>query len=115
MEYGTRRQQQHRRTHFVFALTGTVGDQIRGAFGYGENGDPSKFYCTTRQETCGTSGAATPLNAFVFAGETQNKTPCNANCSVSIPAIPGRIVFYQIERSNGADVRLGPIQAISVP
>jgi hypothetical protein len=96
-------------------FSGTSGDQIRIAFGYGENGDSSKFYCTTRQETCWTSSAPTPLSPFVFDGETQHKTPCGSGCSVSIPAIPGRIVFYQIERSNGTDVRLGPIQALPVP
>jgi hypothetical protein len=94
---------------------GASGDQIRVAFGYAENGDPAKLYCTTRQETCWAYAAATPLNAFLFAGETQNKIPCNLGCSVSIPAIPGRIVFYQVERSNGTDVRLGPIQAAAIP
>jgi hypothetical protein len=106
------------RTKYVsipIALSGTSGDQIRAAFGYGENGDPSKFYCTTRQETCWTSSAPTPLSPFIFAGETQNKTPCNSSCSVSIPAIPGRILFYQLERSNGTDVRPGVIQALAVP
>jgi hypothetical protein len=105
------------RTTYVsmpIALQGTSGDQIRIAFGYGENGDPSKFCCTTRQEKCWTSASPAPLSPFVFDGETQNKTPCNPACSVSIPAIPGRIVFYQIERSNGTDVRLGAIQVLPV-
>ncbi len=105
------------RTQYVqipVELTGVSGDNIRISFGYGENGDPSKFYCTTRQETCWTSATATPLNPFVFDGETQHKTPCTSGCSISIPAIPGRIVFYQMERSNG-DVRPGMIQALAVP
>ncbi len=89
---------------------GGSGDQVRVAFGYAENGDPSKFFCTTRQEKCWTSSVATSLNPFVFDSETQHKTPCGSGCTISIPAIPGRILFYQIERSNGP----GAIQARAV-
>ena len=88
------------------------GDRIRIAFGYAENGDPANLYCTTRQETCWTSAAATDPNPFVFAGEAQHKVACGSGCTVTIPAIPGRILFYQVEHTGGAGTILGPLEAI---
>lgn len=96
-------------------LSGTTGDQVRISFGYGENGDPASLYCTTRQEACWTSSNATPSNPFVFAGEAQSKTPCDGGCTVSIPGIPGRVLFYQVERSNGSSTTLGPLESVVVP
>ena len=106
------------RTAFVnvpVKLSGVSGDNIRIAFGYGENGNPANLYCVSRQETCWTSSTATASNPFLFAGETQSKTSCSSGCTVNIPAIPGRILFYQIERSNGSNVSVSPLRAIPVP
>ncbi len=91
------------------------GDSIRVAFGYGENGDPASLYCTTRHETCWTSASATPAAPFVFDSEPQQKTACDNGCTISIPAIAGRVLFFRIERSNGSDVRTGPLEAVLVP
>lgn len=93
-------------------LGGVSGDNIRIAFGYGENGDPANFYCTTRPEKCWTTNTPTSTNPFVFDLETQVKTPCSPSCTVPIPAIPGRITWYQVERTNGASTVLGPMQVI---
>jgi hypothetical protein len=95
-------------------LSGSPGDRIRIAFGYAENGDPAKLYCTSRQETCWTSSAATDTNPFVFDSEAQQKTACDQGCVVNIPAIPGRVLFFQIERSNGSNAQLGPLQTRAV-
>ena len=96
-------------------VSGNTGDTVRVAFGYGENGDPSSLYCTQRRETCWTTANPTAADPFVFAGETQAKTPCPSACTVNIPAIAGRIVFYRIERTTSSGVVTGPVQAIAVP
>ncbi len=106
------------RTTFVnlpIKFSGQPGDRLRIAFGYAENGDPTKFYCTTRNDACWTSSAATARNPFLFASETQSPTPCDSGCTVPIPAIPGRVVYYQVERSNGASVVSGPLQTVVAP
>ena len=92
--------------------TGANGDSVRVSFGYGENGDPAKCYCTTRAETCWTSSVATASSPFVFAGETQHPTTCSSGgCAISIPAIPGRVLYFQVE-TNG---RLGVLLSAPIP
>jgi hypothetical protein len=106
------------RTAFVnipVKLSGVPGDRIRIAFGYGENGNPANFYCVARQETCWTSASPSSASPFLFAGETQIPTACDNGCSVAIPAIAGRILFYEIERRNGSNVTALPLQAVAVP
>lgn len=95
-------------------LAARTGDTVRVAFGYGENGDPANFYCTTRQETCWTSASPTTTNPFVYAGETQVPYTCSSTCSVSVPAIAGRILFYKIERTSGGVVSTEPLRAMAV-
>ena len=93
------------RSQFVnvpIQFQGVAGDSVIIAFGYAENGDPKNLYCTSRQETCYTTTAATLTNPFVFASETQNPQSCSSGCTVNIPAIPGRILYYQPIRINGA-------------
>jgi hypothetical protein len=87
------------------------GTSIRVAFGYAENGDPANLYCTTRQETCWTSAAATPTNPFVFASESQQRVPCDSGCTVSIPAIAGRVLFYKVEHTSAAGTVTDPLDA----
>jgi hypothetical protein len=103
------------RTTFVpqpIQTSAKLGDSVRVAFGYGENGDPGNLYCTTRAQTCWTSSTATASNPFVFAGEAQHPMICSSgNCVISIPAIPGRVLYYQVE-TNG---RLGSLQSVAVP
>ena len=86
---------------------------LRVKFGYAENGDPADFYCTPRQEACYTGGSP-----FHFASEVVSDVDCSAGCTAKIPAIPGRVLYYQVERrsSDGGVVRPEPtIQAVAVP
>ena len=92
-----------------------AGETIRVAFGYGENGNPANLFCTTRQETCWTSAVATPANPFVFASETQSKTSCTSGCTINIPAIAGRILFYQVEHTSGNGTILDPLVSQAIP
>jgi len=103
-------------TNLALPLSGEAGDMIRVAFGYAENGDPAQFNCTSRAESCYTSASASPGNPFVFASEAPSYTPCSGTCSVSIPAIPGRILYYQVQaqRRNGVNTN-STIGATAVP
>jgi len=85
----------------------------RARFGYAENGASASFYCTQRQVDCTTSApSGTP---FVWSDETQTPQGCAAGCTIRIPAIPGRVLYYAIERqdSNGAWTK-GTTRAIAV-
>jgi len=65
-------------------------------FGYAENGAPGSFFCTPRQEACVTGGSP-----YSFQSENPQWQSCAAGCTVQIPAIPGRIVFYAVDRQDG--------------
>jgi hypothetical protein len=59
-------------------------------FGYAENGSAASYYCTNRQEMCTTSGSP-----FSFASiDSRALTPCTSGCSINIPVIPGRAIYY---------------------
>ena len=82
----------------------TQYSKARIRFGYAENGPVLSFFCTSRQEACVTDTLMTP-----FAYETSDTmTPmsCQGGCSISIPALSGRVLYYQVERLNdsGSDV-----------
>ena len=97
------------------ALNGVSGDMVRIAFGYAENGNPANFYCTSRAEACYTSASATAVNPFVFASETQFYTSCTGRCEVAIPAIPGRILYYVVQRQNGSNTTTSALGVVPVP
>lgn len=71
------------------------------AFGYVENGHPANFYCTARQETCIAHGGGTGVKGFgipfYFAVSEAAQIfgePCAGGCTIAIPAIPGRVLYY---------------------
>ncbi|HEY4089728.1 MAG TPA: hypothetical protein VGM43_27565 [Bryobacteraceae bacterium] len=75
----------------------------RVRFGYTENGNVSDFFCTARQETCVTAGSASSANTpYWFISENQGWQSCSSGCTVSVPAIPGRVLFYAVDRQDGA-------------
>jgi hypothetical protein len=56
-------------------------------FGYGKN-----LFCTSRQEVCVQGSAAT----FAYQGENPSGVPCANGCTIQVPAIPQRVLYYQI-------------------
>jgi hypothetical protein len=85
----------------------------RARFGYAENGAAPSFYCTPRQVDCTTSAPAG--KPFVWSDETQSPQNCSSGCTVNIPVIPGRVVYYAIERQDGSgNWRTGAMQAVAV-
>lgn len=89
--------------------------KARIRFGYAENGPASSFFCTSRREACVTDSALTP---FAYE-QTETLTPksCQGGCSISIPAIPGRVLYYRVERlnDNPADIFAEPMGVRVVP
>jgi hypothetical protein len=89
-------------------------------FGYAENGDPGSYYCTARQETCVTQSAT--INAtqpFYFATtEVASVTgmPCRSGCTITIPGLPGRVVYYQVNSRDASGKVIGrQFGALAVP
>ncbi|HVW10994.1 MAG TPA: hypothetical protein VHC90_20560 [Bryobacteraceae bacterium] len=69
----------------------------RVRFGYTENGNASDFFCTARQEACVAAGAP-----YSFISESAGWQACTNGCTISVPAIPGRVLFYAVDRQDGA-------------
>ena len=68
---------------------------------------PAEFYCTSRQEQCVTSATATtttatsPPNPFNWMVSDGHKgTACAGGCSIPVPGLSGRILWWQEFRSN---------------
>ena len=79
-------------------------DQARVRFGYAENGDPASFYCTTRKENCST----TTNSSIPFAYESEGPVwqTCSAGCAINVPALPGRILYYAVDRKSSTNGRV---------
>ena len=94
------------RTTFIPTAINAVapmGLGVTGAkvdFGYGENGNPSNYYCTTRQEACVKGNQSG--NTYGYAADTITPVPCSTYCTVTIPTIPQRMTFYSIQYTNAS-------------
>ena len=81
-------------------------------FGYAENGGANQFYCTSRREACVVVSSAVGNVPFRFASESPDGTagglsgvPCSSGCSVAIPALSQKVVYYQVQyRDSGNHV-----------
>jgi len=72
-------------------------------FGYSENGPTDRYHCTSRQEACLATSQGSPAVPFVFPSEGSGGTgagitgePCARGCSIAIPAISQRVLYYQV-------------------
>jgi hypothetical protein len=92
----------------VAAQTGVSNVTVE--FGYAENGSPGAYYCTARQEACVAQGAAINFAQPFYFGTTEAQAitgmPCTSGCTVVVPAISGRMVYYRVNArsSSGAVV-----------
>ncbi len=89
-------------------------DSARVRFGYAENGHPSLFYCTTRQESCSTTADSSMPFAYESEGPVWHS--CSAGCTIQVPALPGRVLYYAIDRqqgpASGSRFRRPPIRSV---
>ena len=92
-------------------------------FGYAENGDPNAYYCTSRREACvAQSYAIDKQQPFYYAVTEANLvtgTPVTCsllgNCTITIPALPGRVVYYRlIYRDHSGNAIGNPVVGASV-
>jgi hypothetical protein len=91
-------------------VSGQSNNPVYVEFGYEEYGSPSSFNCTPRQEACRVATSAINESApFWFAHESPS--PTTGSYSISIPALPGRIVYYHVVDNGVA----GPLQAVTAP
>ena len=51
-------------------------------------------------------------SVFHFAGETFNLQPCSTGCTIAIPAVSQRVLYYQVVYDNGVAL---PVQVVAVP
>lgn len=80
-------------------------------FGYAENGSIASYYCTSRAEACNTSGSP-----YSFELDSRSLTSCTSGCTIQVPAISGRVLYYRPRRSSdGTNWTNGPPAAILVP
>jgi hypothetical protein len=84
-------------------------------FGYAENGPAGAAYCTSRQEACfAVAASVNEASPFKWAFELSaaDGVTCATGCSVAIPAIPGRMVYYRLLFKDAAGVTLaaGPLE-----
>lgn len=73
--------------------------------------------CTSRKDPCVASGAEIGSPPFQFASENPAGMPCAPGCTIVIPAIPQRILYYQVQYRDKSNRTLaaGPAQAVAVP
>lgn len=89
-------------------LGGRPGDKVRIRFGYDTN-----LRCTSRQEACSTSAANN--DPFAWESEPVNWTACDNGCTISIPAIGNRVLYYAADRKDTTGkVVSGAVQALPV-
>jgi hypothetical protein len=81
-------------------------------FGYEEFGARTDFYCTSRKERCTVPG----LTPFSFASETITPAPCSSGCTITVPALPQKVLYYRIRwlDAAGNTVRTGSVHAQAV-
>jgi hypothetical protein len=95
-----------------------VNDAIM-EFGYAENGDPGSFFCTTRRESCvAVSGAIRSSSPFFYEQtERYSGAACSAGCTVAIPALSQRVLYYRWSYRDalGNVIATSAIRAVVTP
>jgi hypothetical protein len=111
------------RTTFVPIRVNVQGvphaSNIRARFGYAENGG-DLLRCTAYGQDCSTEIPSGSLgDPFSFSNEAATRQACvnGANCTITIPSLANRILYYVVDRvdSNGNVVQTSPMEAVAVP
>ncbi len=77
-------------------------------FGYAEEGDPSSHYCTSRADICTADSASLSQSApFKFKSvEPSTGLACASGCTIIVPSLPQRVVYWKIRYLDNAGVYL---------
>jgi hypothetical protein len=88
-------------------------------FGYQEYGAPQLINCTTRNDACIAVASTVPSGnqPFYFASENPAGAPCASGCTIAIPAISERILYYQVKyrSANNTVLAADPVTSVVVP
>jgi hypothetical protein len=88
-------------------------------FGYQEYGAPQSIDCTTRNDACiATASTVTQGNQpYYFASENPAGAACSSGCTITVPAISQRILYYRVQyrAANNAVLAVGPVTSVVVP
>jgi hypothetical protein len=92
---------------------------IRARFGYLENGG-DMLRCTAYAQDCSTEiPVAAASDPYSFSNESVTRQNCanGAVCSITIPSLPNRVLYYVVDRldAGGNVVTSSAIQAVAVP
>lgn len=95
-------------------------DGVVADFGYAENGSDgaSTFFCMSRQENCVANQASIGATPFWWASESFTPLACaeGAACTLVIPAVPDRVLYYRIRRTlSGVTVATETTQVQMTP
>jgi hypothetical protein len=89
-------------------------DNVVAEFGYDTN-----FYCTSRLETCVANGTGqvNETTPFAWASESYSGLSCAAGCTLTIPALPQRVLYYRLKYRNagGGVIMTGPARVAVTP
>lgn len=87
-------------------------------FGYAKYGNPSsgQYYCMDRLDACRTKATPTDTNPFDFGVETVSATSCTSGCTIDVPVVGNRILYYRVKYYNsGSLVSTGAQQVMVTP
>ena len=88
-------------------------------FGYQEYGAPGAINCTTRNDACIATASTVPTGnqPFYFASENPAGASCASGCTIAIPAISQRVLYYQVKyrAANNTVLAADPLAAVVVP
>ena len=103
-------------------LTPATGLAVNNAivyFGYREYGGPQLLNCTTRNDVCIATAATVPTGTqpFYFQSENPAGASCASGCTITVPAVSQRILYYQIQyrAANNSVLYTGPVTAVVIP
>ena len=87
-------------------------------FGYGENGDPNRFFCTSRQQACVAVAPSVSQSALFYYEqiESYSGVACALGCTITVPALSQHVVYYRAKflNASGQLVYTGTAQAATV-
>jgi hypothetical protein len=88
-------------------------------FGYQEYRAPQLLNCTTRNDACVAAASLVPSGdqPFYFASENPAGASCASGCTIAIPAISQRVLYYQVKyrAANNTVLSSDPPIAVVVP
>jgi hypothetical protein len=74
-------------------------------------------YCTTRHETCIADEPAVGPMPFYFSEENPPGAPCSTGCTIAIPAVSQRVLYYQVKYRDASNhvVAATPLELTATP